>query len=852
MANGQEVGKISIRVVPDLKKFYGELKRGLEAAEKGNKVEVDVEADLKKFRSEVAAATKKLPDAEIDVNANTKNLRQQLARAADGADVIDLNVNSRGIRRQLDLINLAFERRADQTLGKRRLDVQAPYELERRLNTMDLNWDRKVRKFLEQTTHQIKLEPDLDFDYRIRKRLAKFKPEPLKIELDVDQAATYRLRQRVAKIKPKVKVDLDVDRGALRRMRDSFGNFMGKIEAPNFGTGINPTGYAVILAAILAVAGPLVGLLTTALLALPGLVAAVAAPIGAVMLGLDGLKKAAERLKKPFEDLKKHMSIEVERQFAPVFDQVKSLFPVMEQALPPITQGVADMAQGVADALISSEGSIRNTATNIAKALSDSAPGVRDFTTAILGLVEGFSEEFPGLTEWFNNTAADFKDWVAEIRANGDLSTWFEGLGSTLKTIADSLGQIAQAGLDFMSDPENIRKLAEGLKDLADALTVIVGLSDKLYEFSDFFKTFNVPHQLMKGFSGGFQELAAPLVSEFTIAFGQIVNAAAVAAQRVVSVFQSIQSTLSGVWNGVVGSAQTAFSTLAGAARTALAEVVASFVTGGAQIVAEVTTWPGKIATAIGDLSGTLVAAGRSLLAGLKQGMMDGLADVLVFAGNIAAKIAAVKGPLDYDRKVLIPNGGALMEGLETGLTSGFENVLELAKDIAGRISEAFEEGVDLSNMLGGEKLPDLQKTLDAIEQEKKRLKVEKNAATDKEKKKALQNQIDQLQAQKDQLSYQKDLIKNEQKYGEQVSRTGDSWQENLRKFVGIPKDFVDANAGQLISDLGGTGSGMIPELIRQGVGIGEQFIFNVSSMDEALAGKQNITNKKALQYKSR
>src|SRR5690606_24034850 len=135
-------------------------------------------------------------------------------------------------------------------------------------------------------------------------------------------------------------------------------------------------------------------------------------------------------------------------------------------------------------------------------------------------------------------------------------------------------------------------------------------------------------------------------------------------------------------------------------------------------------------------------------------------------------------GPLDYDRKVLIPNGNALMEGLETGLTTGFESVLELAKDMAGKISQAFEEGVDLSSVLGGDKLPDLKKTLDTIEQEKKRLKVEKNAATDKETKKALQSQIDQLQAQKDLLSYQKDLIKNEQKYSDEVSGTGDSFED--------------------------------------------------------------------------
>ncbi|MBL3747963.1 hypothetical protein IQ261_27300, partial [Mycobacteroides abscessus subsp. massiliense] len=82
-------------------------------------------------------------------------------------------------------------------------------------------------------------------------------------------------------------------------------------------------GYALIAAAIAAlsplVAG-LLGALTTSLLALPGLITAAVVPIGALVLGLDGLKKAAGVLKQPFDELRATMSAKVQEQFTPVFE----------------------------------------------------------------------------------------------------------------------------------------------------------------------------------------------------------------------------------------------------------------------------------------------------------------------------------------------------------------------------------------------------------------------------------------------------------------------------------------------------------------------------------------------------
>lgn len=1008
MASGQEVGKISIRVVPNLKRFYAELKSGLEAAERGNKVEVDVEADLKKFRAEVAAATKKLPDAEIDVKANTEAARQQIENAAKGAkSTLDVDADGAQVRRTVRkatsnlpdaVVKVKADRKGlDRFMNRMLADLNSSMaKIERRFpltaggeamrreyerieqgikslaqdkispdlviaagqRRMILREVQEIRRKAE--AKPIELKVDLEGTHRFRQRLAKIEREEenrlhrerlshwqdelrhmkmredetrkflenyrrewagrgwnlFPVELEIDREATHRLQQRIAKTKPKVEVELDVD--VDRDFTTGLGRMLGRIQMPNFGTGINMAGYGVILGLITFLASPLMGVLTTTLLALPGLVAGIATPVGALLLGLDGLKKAAERLKGPFEDLKKSMSVAVENQFGPVFDQLKSVFPTLKQSLPAVTQGLADIGKSVTDVITSPAGleRIENTIQNIANALSQAGPGFADFTDGLLTLAEKFSEKFPNIAEWFNETGSDFNDWISGMAEDGTLSTAFDSLGTTIKTILDALGDLGKRGMEFMKDPENIKGFITALEQVGELLNTIMDLSEKLNGFLKHFRD-TAPDQekmnknlleklkkqgkiksdvevesdidlgeklreeLKKAEQGpplgetlfnGIKERATTLVGEVTIAFGSLLGSlngiwasvtgaaqaafdgigmlASAAAQRVVSVFRSIGSAISGVWNGVVAAAQAAWQAVVSAVQSAWEGVKAAVQAGIQAVISFIQNMGSQIISAITsiDLSG----AGRALMEGLLSGIKAGAQAVFDFVSGIAGKIAALKGPLDYDRKVLIPNGNALMEGLETGLTTGFESVLELAKDMAGKISQAFEEGVDLSSVLGGDKLPDLKKTLDAIEQEKKRLKVEKNAATDKETKKALQSQIDQLQAQKDLLSYQKDLIKNEQKYSDEVSGTGDSFEDNLRKFIDIPKGFVDATAGQLMTDLGMSGDGMIPSLIRQGVGIGEQFIFNVSSMDEALAGKQNITNKKALQYKSR
>jgi hypothetical protein len=93
----KEVGRVSIRVVPDLDEFRNKLKAELEALER-KVAEIKVGADTTKLRQDVQAATKGL-DAAVKVTADTDAYREKVAKETGDVDaVVNLDAKDTGIR----------------------------------------------------------------------------------------------------------------------------------------------------------------------------------------------------------------------------------------------------------------------------------------------------------------------------------------------------------------------------------------------------------------------------------------------------------------------------------------------------------------------------------------------------------------------------------------------------------------------------------------------------------------------------------------------------------------------------------------------------------------------------------
>ena len=69
---------------------------------------------------------------------------------------------------------------------------------------------------------------------------------------------------------------------------------------------------------------------------------------------------------------------------------------------------------------------------------------------------------------------------------------------------------------------------------------------------------------------------------------------------------------------------------------------------------------------------------------------MSGWGPVTSFVGSIAGWIAKHKGPISYDRKLLIPAGAAIMGGFGSSLNANFADVKKSVSSYAGQIADEF------------------------------------------------------------------------------------------------------------------------------------------------------------------
>lgn len=94
---------------------------------------------------------------------------------------------------------------------------------------------------------------------------------------------------------------------------------------------------------------------------------------------------------------------------------------------------------------------------------------------------------------------------------------------------------------------------------------------------------------------------------------------------------------------------------------------------------------PGSIVGFFGNAGSILYNAGASIISGFLNGLKSMWSNVTGWISGIGDWIKAHKGPISYDRRLLIPAGQAIMTGFAQGLNTGFDSNVETAIGRANR-----------------------------------------------------------------------------------------------------------------------------------------------------------------------
>ena len=345
------------------------------------------------------------------------------------------------------------------------------------------------------------------------------------------------------------------------------------------------------------------------------------------------------------------------------------------------TGAYASFAQQAQDATQGIGTAMDNVQNRIAKAIAEIIDAIG--SENISGAINAFSSSFSGL--------ADGPVALVEY-----LKGVIDTLAPSFQSLADTAGPVfnevlAGASSIMQNLGEHITSvLVPALQDTLipacqNFLTAIEPWIEPITNVANLFGNILVAAiTIVTDAIGLIIQIIAEVVDSFTI----LANGAQTAVDSACSFFSQLPTNISNFLNNAISFISSFAGQCLSNAQQAGSQFLSGIQSGFESAVSFVSGIPSRIVSALGNVGSLLYNAGCSIINGLKNGIVSAVQGVYDFVSGIADKIASLKGPLPYDRKVLIPNGEALMESLYTGIKGGFGDVEGLVSGMADTLAD--------------------------------------------------------------------------------------------------------------------------------------------------------------------
>lgn len=263
--------------------------------------------------------------------------------------------------------------------------------------------------------------------------------------------------------------------------------------------------------------------------------------------------------------------------------------------------------------------------------------------------------------------------------------------------------------------------------------------------------------------------LGAGIMSSMANATASISNAGAQMTTTLRSSGTQMVTITQSTMNQMKSAVLNGMTAIVSAVRNGGSQMVSAWQSAGQQMVSSTQNTVNKMNSSLRNVGSgvNLYSNGTALMAGLKSGIDAGWSQITASVSSMAEWIKQNKGPVSYDKRLLVDNGLAIMFGLNRGISSGWQEVKSNVSSMAGQLSELVQTGLD-----GSFDLPNMAANL-------------MNSVTVSHNPQSVQHSIDNVAS-------QQRLIKKFDELIDEVRRSGNTYLDGK-----VISRKVDHNLGQ-------------------------------------------------------